>query len=189
MINRIGLEKIFRDTWGYIGLPFPEFITEGIPERVKNSMLGVPFYTKNSNGRELFMPIWLSENDRDSKEYLLPNTVMSLSNKKEIVTTKLVNRDGSVKEEISLNDWEIDIKGVLVSNDNSYPEKDFTKINEWFKNRIALNIQNARTAICLAGGEKVVITDLRFPEIRGFENTQPYELKLISDIEFSLYID
>ena len=207
MSNAIDLKKIFSYTWGFIGLPFPEMVIKGLPvvkreqsfqeagffdfetwERYRLSDKGVSIRYTKDNGVEVFMPIWLSSNDSDALEYLLPNTVMSISSKANIVTTSLVNRDGTFKEEISLDDWEISIRGVMVGEGNNYPEQAVQTLTNWYTTRAAFNIQNARTAICLSGGEKVVITDLRFPEIRGFENTQPYELKLISDKEFSLYI-
>ena len=199
-MNIIDLQKIFKETWGYIGSPFPTFIIKGIPKvvspsytkftaAVKNEMssLSVPLYAKNSNNREVFMPTWLSETERTTTGYMVPNCVMSLANKKEIVTTKMVNRDGTVKEEISLGEWQINIKGVIVSSNSSYPEAEVQMMVEWYKKRVSLNIQNARTAMCMTGDEKVVITDLKLPEIKGFENTQPYEISLISDIEFDLY--
>jgi hypothetical protein len=112
---------------------------------------------------------------------------MSLTNKKEIVITKMVNRDGTVKEEIALGEWNINIKGVIVSPNSSYPEDEVKLLIEWYKKRVSLNIQNARTAMCMTGDEKVVITDLKLPEVKGFENTQPYEISLLSDIDFDLY--
>jgi len=205
MINTIDLQKIFKDTWGYVGLPFPEIMVKtivGIPQRYRAgnykfdyqyahiySQQGVSIRTGSEKNIEIFMPIWLSEMDRDAMQYLLPNTTMSLMSKKNIVTTTLVNRDGTVKEEISLGDWEIDIKGVLVGKDNFYPDEEKQTLVNWYKKKRTFNIQNARTAVCLGENEKIVITELRFPEIRGFENTQPYELKLLSDVEFSLYIN
>ena len=204
MINTIDLQKIFKDVWGYISPPYPEILAKtivGIPHKytAENykfdpkgvqvySQQGVSIRTSGDKGIEIFMPVWLSETG-NATEYLLPNTMMSIMSKKNIVTTTLVNRDGTVKEEISMGDWEINIKGVLVGKGSRYPEEEKQKMVDWYKEKKTFNIQNARTAICLADCEKVVITELRFPEIRGFENTQPYELKLLSDVEFSLYID
>jgi hypothetical protein len=202
------MRKIFGATWGFIGLPFPEMIIKGLPTKQEGkfqaeefnlydknetvlgiSELGVQYRAINSMGSEVFMPVWLSEHDRNATEYLLPNTVMSITSRKNIVTTPLVNRDGSVKEEISLGDWEIQIRGVLIGRYNNYPEAEKQIMVEWYKRRKAFNIQNVRTAICLDKNEKVVITELKFPEIRGFENTQPYEMRLLSDLEFSLYVE
>ena len=204
MTNIIDLQRIFKDTWGYIGLPFPEIMAKaivGIPQQYRAgeyhferpiepiySQKGVSIRIENEKGIDIFMPIWLSNADREAMQYLLPNTMMSLTSKKNIVVTPLVNRDGTVKEEISLGDWEINIKGVLVGFGNSYPDAEKQTLVNWYKEKRAFHIQNARTAVCLGDNEKVVITELNFPEIRGYENTQPYELKLLSDVEFSLYI-
>ena len=202
MTNTIDLHKIFKDTWGYVGLPYPEIIAvRGMPQKydtdkysfspkykVKHSQQGVSIRTNNENGVEIFMPVWLSKLDREAMQYLLPNTMMSITSKKNIVTTTLVNRDGTVKEEISMGDWEINIRGVLVGREDFYPDGEKQILVDWYKEKATFNIQNARTAICLSENEKVVITELRFPEIRGYENTQPYELKLLSDVEFSLFI-
>lgn len=203
MTTIIDIQKIFRDTWGYIGMPFPEVIAERFSPRVNGALpkypvniipqknfsnKGVSIYRQNSNGTMAFMPVWISEQDNFSTSYLLPNAVMSLSQKKNINSTTLVCRDGEVNEEINFGSWEIDIKGVLVG-DREFPEDEMEILRNWFKKRKSLNIQNARTAICLGENEKVIISDLRFPELKGFENVQPYEIKMKSDIEFSLYID
>ncbi|MCL2245853.1 MAG: DUF6046 domain-containing protein [Lentimicrobiaceae bacterium] len=204
MINTIDLQRIFKETWGYIGKPFPEVIAKvivGIPQSYRagqynfdyqtpqcTSQLGVSIRWDGEKGAEIFMPIWLSDADREAMQYLLPNTTMSLMNRKNIVTTTLANRDCTVKEEISRGDWEINIRGILVGEGNHYPEEEKALLVQWYKEKKTFNIQNARTAICLDDNEKIVITELNFPEIKGFENTQPYELKLLSDVEFSLYI-
>jgi len=206
MSNAIDLKKIFGYTWGFIGLPFPEMVIRGLPierkrtfageefsfptpEMLTTSAKGVSYYYQNSSGNSVFMPIWLSTVNNNTLMYLLPNTVMSLGIKANIVTTNLVNRNGTVKEEISDDDWELRIKGVLVGVGNSYPEEEMQTLINWREKRQAFNIQNVKTAICLGENEKVVITRLHFPENRGFQNTQPYELELVSDREFSLYID
>lgn len=206
MSNTVDLKKIFGYTWGFMGLPFPEIVIKGLPITRKGSFqgeefkfdavdkslvsdLGVAYYAFNQNGNKVYMPIWLSESDNNALSFLLPNTVISMSNKANIITTQLVNRDGTVKEEISIDDWDIRVRGVMVGQANNYPEAEKQKLVNWYKKRQAFSVQNVRTAICLSNSERVIITDLSFPEIRGFENTQPYELRLVSDTQFSLYIE
>ncbi len=206
-MNEIDLKKIFGATWGFIGLPFPEMVVKGLPVVRKGSFRadefefpdppqletlsnkGVAYYALSPEGRRVFMPIWLSTADNNALMYLLPNTVMSMGVKANIVTTRLVNRHGTVKEEIADDDWEIRIRGVLVGKGNNYPEGEMQQLIEWREKRQAFNIQNVKTAIALNEDEKVVITRLNFPENRGFQNTQPYELEMVSDKEFSLFID
>jgi hypothetical protein len=135
----------------------------------------------------MFMPIWISEIDNNALEYLLPNTVMSLSSQMRIVTTNLVNRDGSVKEQIAASDWEIRIRGILIGEGDNYPESETQMLVDWYKKKKAMYIQNVRTAICLEQREKVIMNSLELKELRGFENTQPYEIQFVSDVEFDLY--
>jgi hypothetical protein len=204
----IDIQKVFESTWGYIGLPYPEILINRFLKSNKVQLadnysfatwgkndstdLCVPLYgsDKENGYNNVFSPIWLFEADnaKDSEKYLLPLSLMSLSCKKHIVTTPLVNRNGTVKEEISREDWEINVRGVIVGLDNNYPDNQVQIMKNWFDMSMALNIQNAKTAICLSEGEKVIITSLSLPECKGFENTQPYELKLVSDVQFSLYV-
>ncbi len=201
----IDIQKVFENTWGYIALPYPEILVKRFLNAkvsktaeyddmqqgwIKNyySDLGVPLYHSDEQYTDLFLPIWLFEKDNADDKYLLPLSIMSMTCRKNIVTTPLVNRNGTVKEEISREDWEINVRGVMVGFDNNYPEEQVQLLNDWWEKSAALNIENAKTAICLNESEKVVITSLSLPEVKGFENTQPYEMKLISDIPFSLYL-
>lgn len=206
MINSVDLRRIFGLTFGFVGLPFPEIVIESIPIVRKRSFegpefdfeptdlkttsaKGVSYYHLNSNGNSVFMPIWLSTVDNNALMYLLPNTVMSLGLQTHIVTTRLPNRHGTVKEEVADDDWEIKVRGIIVGKGNSYPEEEVQTLIDWRNNRQAFSIQNVKAAICLEEGERVVITRLNLPENRGFQNTQPYEIELLSDREYSLYID
>jgi hypothetical protein len=205
MSNEIDLNKIFNQVWGFIGLPFPEIIIRSIPVKAKTpevfeefmsvqnkisiSEKGVSYRMLNENGIDAFMPVWLSEIDNNALEYLLQNTIMSMSSRLSIVTTQLVNRDGTVKEQISMDEWSIRIRGVLIGEGDNYPETETQQLVNWYKKKKALCIQNVRTALCLEQLEKVIITNLDLKELNGYENTQPYELQLLSDVDFNLYLD
>ena len=67
----------------------------------------------------MFLPIWLIRSD--GSQLLLQNTVSSFANKKTIVETPMVNRQGTFKEEISLSDWDMNVKGLIVSTDWTIP--------------------------------------------------------------------
>ncbi|WP_165044650.1 DUF6046 domain-containing protein [Dysgonomonas sp. ZJ709] len=205
--NEHDLADIFRSVWGYTAPPFlfslqsmienaifkkhtssDEYSFDPVPERREYSRLSVPYYANNNNGNEMFLPIWLIRPDRS--QMLLQNTVSSFTNKKTIVETPLVNRQGTVKEEISVNDWDINIKGLIVSIDMDYPEDDVTALKELYDLGVVLGIQNVRSAIVLKDtSEQVVIRSLRFPEIKGMRNVQAFEMDLSSDIPFALKIE
>lgn len=162
-----------------------------VPLRREQSNMGQPFYAKNLLGLEIFMPITLIHKSTDNVErkLLLQNTIISMKTKKTIVETPLINRQGSVKEQISIDDWDISIKGMIVSADNDYPDdavrelKDFVDINE------ALDIASVLTSIFLDKDEKVVIRDFELSEMRGIQHAQGFTMSLISDIDFKLIIE
>jgi uncharacterized Zn ribbon protein len=192
------LNDIFKSIWGYTALPLPlreqfrakenpEFEFDAGASRRETNLNGVPFYAKNSNGNEVFLPVWLIK--PDNTKVLLANTVSELTNQKTIVETPLVNRKGTVKEEISVSDWIINIKGIIVSADESYPDDQVSELNELYELQTSLGIQNARTSLLLDGDEKVVIKSLKFKELKGVKNIQGFEMQLISDLAFTLIIE
>lgn len=219
MANVINIEKIFKETWGYIGSPIPDMVINQISggqnttnklgnndssiaimgrdfkfgtrkESIK-SQKGVLYHGYNvSTDSITYMPVKLSVSDDLTPYVVLQNAVMSFMNSKNIVSTALVNAQGEVNEIISEGAWEIDVKGVFVGDDGNYPEDAVESLRKMYGLNLALNIENVRSAICLTGtNEKVIIKDLKFPELRGFENTQPYQMRLKSDVQFKLYID
>lgn len=200
------LGEIFKSVWGYTAAPFlfslqnkaeaaifkkssasEEYSFGGVSDRREYNLNGVPFYALNENGNEIFMPIWLIRSD--GSRLLLQNTIMSLASKKTIVETPLVNRKGTVKEEISVDDWDMNVKGIIVSSDGGYPDQHVYDLNQLKELGEALGIENARTSLLLDGGEKVVIKTLDLPPINGKMNIQAFEMNLVSDLEFSLFVE
>lgn len=142
-----------------------------------------PFGT--SGGRSIFLPVWLNG-------YMLPFPVVEISLKNNIVETVMVNRSGTVKEYISAEDYQINIKGIIIREDGQYPETEIMQLKaiaEWGQ---AMPIRNALTDIFLSHpGEEmaqVVVTDLKFPATVGVKNAKAYELNLLSDQAFELYV-
>ncbi|WP_353122122.1 DUF6046 domain-containing protein [Dysgonomonas capnocytophagoides] len=204
--NEHNLVDIFKSVWGYAAAPFlfslqnkvesklfrkpeesDEYSFDAYPDRKEYNRVGSPFYANNNNGNEMFLPIWLIR--PDNSRLLLQNTVSSIVNKKTIVETPLVGRQGTVKEEISISDWDINVKGLIVSTGMDYPEDEVHELKELYEQETSLGIDNARTSLILEKGEKIVIRSLRFPELKGMQHIQAFEMDLTSDIPFSLIIE
>ncbi|MDD2965542.1 MAG: DUF6046 domain-containing protein [Bacteroidales bacterium] len=197
-LTKYDIGDLFQLVWNYRALPYPMLLLPDgrlldpkklpkydpilIPARKETSELGVPFYSVNNVGMEIFMPVWLNG-------LQLENTVVSMSLKKIIVETPLTGRSGSVKEMISTADWEIDIKGIIVSNSNDYPDAEVKELKDLIDLNEALEIQNVLTAICLSEGQKVIVDEFRLLDNRGVDNAQPFEIRLTSDIPFELIIE
>lgn len=197
-LNKIEIATLFKDIWGYNAVPlifgkFPDSPSEyeyefsAPSDRREHSINGPAFYALNNNGNEMFLPIWLIR--PDGSRYLMQNTVSTLTNQKMIVETPLVNRAGTVKEEIAKKDWIINVKGIIVSSDGDYPDQEVSELNEMYELSESLGIENARTALVLGQNEKVVIKSLAFREIKGVKAAQGFEMEMVSDMPFELYID
>lgn len=114
-------------------------------------------------------------------DILLDTAILSISQSKNIVTTTLQGRDGTVKEYISDGDYEINIKGVLDSgNMFVYPEtlvkqlKDICDIKD--------NIEIKSPFAEMLGITEAVITGYSFGQVPAGYNVQSYDITLLSDV-------
>lgn len=204
--NEHNLVDIFKNVFGYTAPPFlfslqnkvenalfkksktsEEYEFDTTAERREYNMHNVHFYANNANGNEMFLPIWLIR--PDGSRLLLQNTVSSMVGTTIIKEETMVNRQGSFKEEISLSDWDMNVKGLIVSTDMDYPDEMVYELGQLRKMSTALGIENARTSLLIEDDEKVVIKRLRFTEIKGMKHIQAFEMDLISDNAFSLIIE
>jgi hypothetical protein len=173
MALNIDIASTFASTFGYT----PETLT--ILKQPDVNKRGTSYYGNEAYSKSYFMSVTLGGLD-------LYNPVISISNKKTIVQTTLVNRSGTVKEMISKEDYKINIKGIIIRQDNAYPDDEISDLMELYNRNEALTINCALTSLLFDEGEKVIITDLSFPPSPGTQNVQAYDMNLISDLKFIL---
>jgi len=127
----------------------------------------------------------------------IPTVLFTINQKKNIISTSVQGRNGTVKEYISDGDFNINVKGVLVGDNGKYPKLGFAstslggvssvdylislfqinkalEVNSWFLKQF--NIYS------------IVITDYNFPQNEGEYSVQPFEFNAISDVPFELNI-
>ncbi len=137
-------------------------------------------------GTPLVMPVMI-------EGYQLPNEpVVTITGSKKIIKTALtgvnredeVQRRGTVKELISVNDYKIKITGRIIDEDRPgrYPERIVTKIRNLFELRRALTINCKITD--MLGITHIAVDKLSFPGDSGMENSQRYEISGFSDEDF-----
>ncbi len=149
--------------------------------RLERALLGGRYYDTDIFGREFFLPVQLDG-------YILPFAVVSILCKKTIVSTPMPERGGTVKELISIDDYQINVKGILINDDNIFPESEIIDLHELFLKAESVNMQCVLTDIFLKGAfnQRVVIKDLKFPAVIGIEHAKPFEMELESDMIFDL---
>ncbi|NLR66922.1 hypothetical protein HGH92_21620 [Chitinophaga varians] len=184
MTTKLLLEKYFKDIWNYNPPPFD------IIHKPGNAAGGskAPFYGREQFGRPYFMPVSIGTTQLGN-DLVLRNPVMKITCRKTIVETAMVNRAGTVKELINTEDYKINIRGIIIREDNMYPLEEIKELNDYFEKNIAFFIRSALTDLFMKDGDRVVFTDITWPEVVGVENVKPYEINLITDSKFKLILD
>lgn len=194
--------EILQDVTGYKGLPFPgawvsgkfdrggytgeDFETETDPEPMKEySNKGTALYKKDLQGNYYFMPVVFMHN---GKVYEITCAVVSITGKKNIVSTPMIGRKGTVKELINEDDYQINITGIVIGENQQFPEAELDLIKELYSVNEAVELKCALTDVFLTEGDKVVITDISFPQSVQTEYTQVIEMQCISDRAFELIL-
>ena len=121
------------------------------------------------------------ENESGIQSFFLPHsTVASVYRSKNIVKTVLQGKENTVKEFISKGDHEITLRGFCINYDeDSYPEDEVRLINQLFEIDKAIVINSKY--LSLFGIKNVVVEDMNWPPMEGYQNCAAFEIKIISD--------
>lgn len=194
--------QILESIVGYKGLPFPgvwfpkkgrddyqgeDFELEETAEPLKTqSNKGTTLYKKDALGNYYFMPVTFIH---QGKEYEIPCALISITGRKNIIETPLVGRQGSVKELISLEDYQISITGAVFGENQVWPEEQLDAINELYNINEAIELKCALTDVFLSENDKVVIQELNLPPAGQTEHVQVVEIKCVTDRAFELIMN
>jgi hypothetical protein len=160
-------------------------LAEPFEYRAKNralqSELGENYWLDNLLGQPVFMPVRLGGID-------LPNPVISITGSKTVIETPIVGQEGTVKEIISTNDYEIRIRCFVKDDSDQYPEMLVRKISDLYKQNRLLTIECVLTDFFLQPKDNCVITGIYIPESESTESMELIELTLKSDREFEIIL-
>lgn len=204
--SEFDIVKMLESVVGYKGLPFPglwfpsrpfggkttdgytgdDFQATGRVEPLKTrSNKGTALYKKDLQGKYYFMPVVFMH---EGKEYEIDCALVSVTGKKNIIETPLVGRKGSVKELISIDDYQVNITGVVIGN-REWPEEKLEAINELYNVNSAIELKCALTDVFFSENDKVVIQELNIPRMSQVEYAQVIEIKCVTDRAFELILD
>lgn len=114
---------------------------------------------------------------------VLFNVTMS----KNIITTSIMGRSGTVKEYISDGDYQIKIQGILTGKNGVHPADKKAQLKAILDAPIALNI-NSKYLNDL-GIYSIVVTEYEFPQEMGGYSQQVFSITAISDLPVILNIN
>lgn len=198
-MKEFSIKDLLVSAIGYKGLPysgmwFPsgkqrnqtgDFNYEGQDNEIKtHSDLGSILRKQDAQGRYYFLPVVLVH---QGTEYEIPNAVISFTGKKNIVETPMVGRKGTVKELISIDDYEIKVQGV--ARDGDFPETELSRLNELYNINEAVTLKCALTDIFLDEDDKVVVKSVDISDMKGTESFVFVKMDLVTDRNFELIIE
>jgi len=129
--------------------------------------------------------------ENESEYWTLPfDPVVSVTGKNNIVrrnVLKINNTDktrrGSIKESWSQDDYEVNIAGVFMSKDGTFPENDLRKLRRYCEERKVIEVES--DLFCIFNITRLAIESFELPFTEGVEN-QMYTIKAYSDDGFKL---
>lgn len=138
-------------------------------------------------GTPVFSDLTLKATEED--DGLNVQTVLfDVGQRKNIITTTVPGRSGTVKEYISDGDYDVQIAGLLVSEDMySYPTDQVKTLRRLLQTNTELIAVSP--FLQLFNIYNLVVLDYRIPQERGYQNHQPFNINCISDTPIELIED
>ncbi|WP_448672435.1 DUF6046 domain-containing protein [Sphingobacterium multivorum] len=168
---------------GYIGAAFPEFggsISKQVAAFARFNIFNVN--ESQSLGKPYFMTLTVQAG-KEITEF--PNEpLVTIYSQKTIVETPTVGeeRKGTVKEYISTEDYQIDIKGIIMGT-GAYPAEEVKSLNELYNKNEALDVIG-NLFFDLFNIQRIVLTSIKFDDMMGQQELQKYTITAVSDQDF-----
>jgi len=112
-------------------------------------------------------------------------TLVDISMSKNIVTTPIQGRAGTVKELISNGDYVVRLRGLAVGAEQ-YPREGVQRLIELASVPAAFRVEN--DLFHWLGINDLVVQDFDLSAAEGYENTQAFELRCLSDDTVSVQL-
>ena len=150
-------------------------------------------------GRPVWLPISLIVSNKSTPkgtQYDFPYAMMSIKNKKIMKETPMVERGGSVIEEIGMGAWEIDVQGFLIDGYGQFPDDQLVLLQQLFSaNQTGSGLTSLQTVtlrcaisdIFLGANQQVVITELEIPAKPKVIGVRDFSFKCVQDSILDLY--
>lgn len=108
--------------------------------------------------------------------------LLEVTNTRNIVTTAVSGRNGTVKEYMSDGDYEINIKGNLINPLANLPPDELVRaLHAFCKSQVSIAVTSS--LLYYLDIDSIVITKFNFKMVQGSRNVIDYELQCLSDLD------
>jgi len=162
-----------------------------VPEKAsedpgKTSYLGTPVYSNFIVEPGTYTD--LDGNDIEFNGIEVEAVLLVVSQSKNIVSTPIQGRNGTVKEYISDGDYQISVEGILINQatpgGNVYPTDEVADLVAILGVPDAITINSE--FLDLFDINSAVVTDYSIGQVQGTRNQQPFKISLLSDTPIEL---
>lgn len=138
-------------------------------------------------GRYLLCTLLLEREDGERLE--INDAVVSLTRKRNIVSTSMVGMDGTVKEYINEGDYDIEIAvGIQAVRDgrivDEYPSEGIRELRKFLDDKAAIGVYSE--FLSLFDIDKMVVTEVKLTQNTA-SNYQTLAIKAVSDKDYNVY--
>ncbi|WP_443937095.1 DUF6046 domain-containing protein [Pedobacter sp. MW01-1-1] len=187
--NSFNLADLYQKAFGVKGVRFAITTPEKEQAAIHYSSLNVPDVLQAPVQSVLGTPIYelITLKDGDL-EYTFPDwPLIDVAFSKNIIKTPLKGYNGTVKEFINIDDYQIQIRGILINYVNDeYPLDLLDKLKRICS--INKELQVTSPVLNQLDIHNLVITDVRYPEVEGYNHIQPFVIQALSDEPIELII-
>lgn len=135
--------------------------------------------SKNKYGMLIHSKVIIEE------EELPDEPMISVKLSKKIIETNVDGVEGSFKEEYSINDYAVTIKGIFISDeDDLYPKDWVSRLHDWARLNKSVSVKN--DVLSFFKIDKIAIYSVDFPAVPGEHNAQGWVINAKSDFDFDL---
>lgn len=176
-------EQEQEDSTSYLGTPIFD------PFR----FLGGSFFELDDTKKENPIP-YPDEDGATGFGLIIPAAIIEVSQSKNIITTAIQGRPGTVKEFISDGDFAITLTGIIIGRNedgevkdigNIYPFDDVQKLVTICKVSDPISVVSTFLG-AVFGINEVVITDYNIPQREASRDMQPFQISMLSDVPIEL---
>ena len=119
------------------------------------------------------------------EEELPDEPMITVKLSKKITETNVDGVEGSFKEEYSINDYTVTIKGIFISDqEDTYPKDWVSSLHDWARLNKSVSVKN--DVLSFFKIDKIAIYSVDFPAVPGEHNAQGWVINAKSDFDFDL---
>lgn len=129
-----------------------------------------------------------------SAEIEIQNIMCNVSQKKNIVRTRIAGRDGRVNQYINMDDYEVSFNGLIIGYDGlggyvagERPEEAIRQFVQFMERPTQVSISS--DFLNIIGIERAIITDFQLMQKVGKLDNQDFSFKIIQDRPFEIFIE